>query len=232
MVNNKYNLFLTILLVVIIVAITGILVFLGINYNKRSNIAKQRDAILQQLDEFGKEDNTVTETETANTNTTANTSVELEYDKNEITSTSSGNGGGYQRPKLEYDGYRVLGKIKIPATGIEELVLDKVTTKSIESAVAVLYGPGLNKPGNTVIVGHNYRNGTLFSNNKNLQVGDKIYITDEGGTQVQYTITKKYITYAQDAEFFTRDTEGRKEISLSTCTDDSQSRLIIWAAAD
>ena len=26
-----------------------------------------------------------------------------------------------------------------------------------------------------------------------------------------------------------RDTAGKKEISLSTCTDDSSKRLIIWA---
>jgi len=28
----------------------------------------------------------------------------------------------------------------------------------------------------------------------------------------------------------TRDTEGRREISLQTCTDDSSKRIIIWAA--
>lgn len=228
MVNNKYNTLLTILLIVLILAIIGILIFLGINYSRRSSSARQRDSILQQLDELGEEDNTIVE----NTTETGNTSIQLEYDENEITTTPTGGSGGYQRPKIEYNGYRVLGKIKIPTTGIEELVLDKVTTKSIESAVAVLYGPGLNQVGNTVIVGHNYRNGTLFSNNKLLSVGDKIYITDEGGSQVQYTVTKKYITSAQDAGFFSRDTEGKRGISLSTCTDDSNSRLIIWADAD
>ena len=176
--------------------------------------------------------------ENTNTNTTVNNvsegnEVKIDIDENEISETPSpSSGSGYARPKYEYNGYKVLGKIKIPKTGIEELVLEKVTTKSIESAVAVLYGPGLNKPGNTVIVGHNYRNGTLFSNNKLLSVGDKIYITDEGGTQVIYTITKKYITPAQDFEYASRDTEGRREISLSTCTEDSNSRLIIWASAD
>ena len=215
MVNNKYNTLLTILLIVLILAIIGILIFLGINYSRRSSSARQRDSILQQLDELGEEDNTIVE----NTTETGNTSIQLEYDENEITTTPTGGSGGYQRPKIEYNGYRVLGKIKI-------------TTKSIESAVAVLYGPGLNQVGNTVIVGHNYRNGTLFSNNKLLSVGDKIYITDEGGSQVQYTVTKKYITSAQDAGFFSRDTEGKRGISLSTCTDDSNSRLIIWADAD
>lgn len=83
-----------------------------------------------------------------------------------------------------------MGKIKIPTTGLETIILEKVTPSSIESSVAILYGPGLNKVGNTVIVGHNYRNGQMFSNNKNLSIGDKIYITDKTGTEVAYTITK------------------------------------------
>ena len=29
-----------------------------------------------------------------------------------------------------------------------------------------------------------------------------------------------------------RETNGRREISLQTCTDDSSGRIIIWATAD
>ena len=110
--------------------------------------------------------------------------------------------------------------------------MEKVTPSSIESSVAILYGPGLNQIGNTVIVGHNYRNGTMFSNNKNLVSGDKIYITDKTGKEVMYTVYKKYETTAQDFNYATRDVNGRREISLSTCTDDSSKRLIIWAAEE
>ena len=39
-----------------------------------------------------------------------------------------------------------------------------------------------------------------------------------------------YQTTSNDAEYMTRDTQGRREISLQTCTDDSKDRLIIWAA--
>ena len=38
--------------------------------------------------------------------------------------------------------------------------------KALETSVVVLYGVGLNQPGNTTIAGHNYRNGLFFSNNK------------------------------------------------------------------
>lgn len=85
------------------------------------------------------------------------------------------------------------------------------------------------KYGNTVLVAHNYRNGTFFSNNKKLAVGDKIYITDSTGEKVEYTIYNTYITSDSDFSYATRDTAGKREISLSTCTNDSSKRLVIWA---
>lgn len=85
------------------------------------------------------------------------------------------------------------------------------------------------KFGNTVLVAHNYRNGTFFSNNNKLAVGDKIYITDSTGEKIEYTIYNKYLTSDKDFSYATRNTEGKREISLSTCTNNSSQRLVIWA---
>ena len=93
----------------------------------------------------------------------------------------------------------------------------------------MLYGAGINQVGNTVIIGHNFKDGTLFSNNKKLALGDKIYLTDMQGNKVTYEICKKYTTDTNDFTYATRNTNGKREISLSTCTDDTKSRLIIWA---
>ena len=225
--QNKYGKVLTILLIVLIVAIIGILIFLGAKYYKDYEKAKETKGVLHQFDDFLDD--------AGKNNTTDNEGdVTPNIDLNElISSNNNGNSqNGGSGSKITYKGYEVMGKIKIPTTGLETIVLEKVTPSSIESSVAILYGPGLNKVGNTVIVGHNYRNGQMFSNNKNLSIGDKIYITDKNGTEVEYTITKKYQTSAQDFNYATRDVQGRREISLSTCTDDSSGRLIIWASAD
>lgn len=88
---------------------------------------------------------------------------------------------------------------------------------------------GLNQPGNTTIVGHNYRNKLFFSDNKKLSKGDIIKITDQTGTMVTYEIYDMYETSPSDATYMQRDTAGAREISLSTCTDDSSARLIILA---
>lgn len=131
--------------------------------------------------------------------------------------------------KTYYKGYQMIGTIQIPKTKVKAPIVDKVTVNSISAAAAYLYGPGLNKEGNTVIVAHNYRNGTFFSNNKKLVIGDKIYITDSTGKKVEYKIYKTYITGEMDFSYATRNTDGKREISLSTCTTDASKRLVIWA---
>ena len=41
-----------------------------------------------------------------------------------------------------------------------------------------------------------------------------------------------YETSAEDSDFIMRETNGKREISLSTCTDNSKGRLIIWAVEE
>ena len=120
-------------------------------------------------------------------------------------------------------------KIEIPKINVSYPILGKTTKTSIEVAVSVLYGPGPNKVGNTVIVGHNYKNGTFFSNNKRLEAGDEIYITDTDGNRLKYIIYDKQLLAPEDFDYAARDTQGKREISLSTCTDDVNSRLVIFA---
>lgn len=110
--------------------------------------------------------------------------------------------------------------------------MKKLQKESLEKAVAVEWpqpDPVLNEVGNVVIAGHNYRNGVFFSNNKKLSKGDKIYITDLNKNRVAYTIYNIFETTDSDASFYNRDTNGKREITLKTCTDDSQRRLIIEA---
>lgn len=128
--------------------------------------------------------------------------------------------------------FQVIGKIEIPKTNISYPIYGNISKGTLETGVAIAYGPGPNQVGNTVIYGHNFRNGKFFSNNKKLTSGDTIYITDLNGNRLIYRIYSVYITTPTDASYMIRDTAGRREISLQTCTDDNSSRLIIWAAAD
>lgn len=225
MMDSKYSKFLTVLLIIVILAIVGLLGFLGYDYYQKYFIDSDAKKFIEEYDstvsENTDENNTITTEELSN--------VENPLDKIEQTEEATGNGSN---KKITYKGFEVSGKIEIPKTNVEYPILSQVSKKSIETAVAIQYGPGPNQPGNTVIVGHNYRNGLFFSNNKKLSNGDIIYITDNSGKKLKYTIYNKYETTPEDTDYMIRDTNGAKEISLSTCTDDSKARLILWAKAD
>ncbi len=216
MFESKYSKVLTVILVIVIVAIVGLLGFLAYEYYQNYIVSKDT---AEFVDNFQGDvtDGQPTDEEVADTG-------ENPFDQIQDATTT-----GSSTQRKTYKGFGVLGTMEIPATNFKYPVLEKVTKKSIETAVAFLYGSGLNQTGNSVIIGHNYRNGLFFSNNKKLNIGDKIYVTDNSGNKVTYTIYNKFETTAEDTSFYQRDTGGKPEITLSTCTDDSSARLIIFA---
>lgn len=232
MFNNKYSKTLTIILIIVIVIILGLLIFFGINVYKKYYI---KQAATNAIEEF---DNKIIHDE-ENQNSIDNTIIlnDLigDVDLNTLyQNTGSGNSSSNKPGTgVTYMGYDVIGYIEIPATDIKYPIIPdyQSSINSLNVAIVMLYpsNKGLNEIGNTVLAGHNYRDGTFFSNNKRLQNGDKIYITDTSGNKVTYEVYKKYETAANEATYMNRDTEGRREISLTTCTDDTKQRLIIWA---
>ena len=226
MTANKYGNMLTVLLIILIL---GILIAVGIlvyNYVIKDNI--DEDRTIEAIAEF---DKTVEENK--------DNKEEEEKDEEQLTNMiappgeSSVSGSGTTKKKTYYEGFVMIGYITIPKTNVKLPILDTVTPQSLDTAVAALYpsNPQLNQPGNVVIIGHNYRNGKFFSDNEKLSVGDKILIKDTTGTELSYTIYEKFETTEQDTSFYTRDTNGAIEVTLSTCTDDSKARIIILAKA-
>lgn len=222
--NSKYNKVLTVILVIVILGIIGLLVYMGIDYYKKSQETSESDEILGQLDEYlNDEVGTGTGTLPGGTNTNI-----INVPVNEVVPNNTTGGSTSINQQLTYKGYAVNGKIEIPKIDLEYPILE-ATVDTIQVAVGFLYGPGLNEVGNNVIIGHNFRDGRFFADNDKLSIGDKIYITDLSNRRVEYKVTKKYITDANDFSYAVRDTNGKREISLSTCTDDVSGRLIIWA---
>lgn len=129
-----------------------------------------------------------------------------------------------------YKGFNVVGNIEIPKISINFPILEKVTKSSLNTSVAFLYGKGINQVGNSVIIGHNFGNGMFFSNLYKLENGDYIKITDMENTTVNYKIYKTETTNPEDTSFYNRDTNGKKEITLSTSTNDSSARFLVFAS--
>ena len=219
----------------IIVAVIGLLAYLGYDYYSRYRTNKDGEAYVDTLTDGIIVDAPTVEVPTEetsqtnkNTTTSENTSTETTQTETDGTSTTSVS-STKKRPM--YKGFYTVGSIEIPKTNVKYPILEKVTKKSLETSVAVVWPENaeLNKPGNVVIVGHNYRNGLFFSNNKKLSKGDKIYITDLEKKRIAYTIYNIFEASDTDTKFYNRDTKGKREITLSTCTDDSSARLIIEA---
>ena len=226
--NNKYSNFLTILLILIIIAIVGIIAFLGFKFYQTS---VNKDNSEKFVDTY------VDQTQNNNTSIIPPTSTDddvsfegVEDNTNQSNNSSASNNDNRER----YNGYLVSGTIEIPETNLKCPILaqSEYSASALETSVVELHGPGLNQVGVTTISGHNYRNGTFFSNNKKLSVGDKIFITDETGKRLTYKIYDKFEAEENYADYMVKDTQGAIEIALSTCTDDSKARIIILARAD
>ena len=213
--NSKYSNVLTIILIIAIIGIVVVIGIIGYNIYKKYYIQKGAAEAVAQFED------TSNNNQNLENNGLNNTEISGITDDSQLSTSKTG--------KTTYKGFEVVATIQIPKINLKYPILEKVTKKSLETSVAKLYGPGLNEIGNNVIVGHNYRNGTMFSNLKKLNNGDAIYITDPSGRKIKYIIYKIYRTSGDDASYMTRNTNGKREISLSTCTDDSKARTIVWA---
>jgi len=223
--ESKYSKFLTVLLIIIILGVIGLLGYLAYDFLKNNNIDQEAAEYVQSFTNPNEQNSTPSDSSTQQNNVN-NVGNDIDIGEVQIS-------GGSSNKKKTYKGHNVLGTIEIPKTDVSYPVLEKPTRKALEISVASLYPRDavLNTKGNVVIIGHNYRNGKFFSNNKKLSIGDKIYITDLDGKKVTYIIYKTFQTNENDTTFYNRDTNGAREITLSTCTDDSSARTIILAKA-
>ena len=227
MFESKYSKVLTIILIIVIVAIVILLGFLGYDYYQKYFTTKQASDFVENY----QSDVTTGDNQEGN-NTQEETNATLDgLDETPTNGGSSSSTGS----KKKFKGYTTVGTMKIPKINLEYPILEKLSTKSLATSIVALYpsGDSVNQPGNTVIIGHNYRNGLFFSNLKKLSIGDKVYITDYRGTSITYTIYNKFEASDSDTSFYDRDTAGKAEITLSTCTDASNDqRTIIFAKQD
>lgn len=222
-----YNKVLSGILAVLIIAIICVLAYFGYGYYKKYTLNKDAQEYLEEFDTLVVELNKEKED---NPNPENN---ENPNQNNNNNSNGTPRMNGIETDKLVYKGFPVVGKLEMPTIRIQYPILDVIThAKAIEVSIGILYGPGVNKPGNTVIIGHNYNNGLFFGKNKNLKIGDKIYITDIYGNKVEYTIFNKYYTPESDTSYITRKTDGKVEVTLVTCDTTGKNRLVVCARAE
>ena len=217
--NSKYGNLLTVILIVAIVAIIGIVVIIGYRIYKAYYLDTGATQAATQFEQSLQ--NNISNGQNVNDTKTDITGVGDSTITNNNTSSQS---------TTTYKGFAVVGTIQIPDIDLKYPILEKLSTTSLKTSVVLMYtAQGLNNEGNSVIIGHNYRNGTMFSDVDKLTNGDFIYITDTTGRKVKYQIYSMYRASGSESDYITRNTNGKREISLSTCTDDSKARTIVLA---
>lgn len=226
MFKSKYSNFLTIVLIIAIIFVIALVTVLGVGAFKRyKNDKEAENAILDFYNNIGDIEQNIT-----NMNTATGTNL---IEQNIVTNTTVEKPVSQEgtRKVTYYNNFVMIGYIDIPKIGIKYPILEKETVASLEQSVAVRYpnNPKLNQVGNVVIAGHNYRNGQFFSKLEDISTGDLIKITDVNGQTLVYTVYEKYETTPEDVAYITRNVGENTEITLVTCTDDSNARIIVKA---
>lgn len=217
-----YNKVLNGILIVLLIVIIGTLGYLGYGYFTTLKSEKDAEKYLEEEFDALVVDLNQRELE------------EQQENHDEQPDNNQNSGRNYNNKNTGYyRGYKVAGKLEMPTIGKQFPILDEPDKASaMDVSVVKVYGPDLNSPGNVVIGGHNNNNGTFFSRNKNLKIGDKIYITDLTGRRLSYTIYEKFYTPGSDSTWFNRQTDNQTEVTLYTCDATGANRLIIYARAD
>jgi len=148
---------------------------------------------------------------------TTETEVEIEVPEEQISIASDGTE------------YYTLGIIQIPEINVDYPILSTATTELLKISVCKLWGPKLNEVGNFCIVGHNYRNNKFFSKVPALENGTQIMVTDLSGKVLTYEVYDKYVVSPSETACTSQETDGRKEITLITCTNDNKNRVVVKA---
>lgn len=123
--------------------------------------------------------------------------------------------------------YETICTINIPKIGVNYPVSATITTELLKQLPCRFWGGSPNEVGNLSIVGHNYRNSRFFSKVPTLVVGDIVEITDLSQRTIQYEVYDVHTVLPDNTNDTDTQTNGRKEVTLITCTDDTKQRVIV-----
>lgn len=134
-----------------------------------------------------------------------------------------------QIPYIEYEGYQVIGTIQISKINLEYPILIETTEDALTKSITRFGNGKVNEVGNLCLAGHDYINNSMFGGINKLENGDEIVITDLYGNKVTYSIFDKYTTDPNDTSVLNSIDSSKKEVTLITCINGNQDRLIIRA---
>jgi len=129
----------------------------------------------------------------------------------------------------EHKGYKVGAILEIPSIELKTNVLEEYSKKGLDICVSKFWGADPNEIGNYCIAGHNYEKEDMFYDLYKLKIGDEIKITDNKNRTYKYQVYDIYKVKPKETECLSQNTNGKREVTLITCTKYATYRLIIKA---
>ena len=139
----------------------------------------------------------------------------------------------YSAKKTTYsykgENFNIIGRIIIDKIKIDYPIISDISDELLKIAPCRFYGPLPNENGNLCIAGHNYNNEKFFSKLNNLNLGDSIKIYDTDSNFLEYIIVEKKEVNSNDTLSVIKNNNINKQITLVTCNNSNNKRIIIKA---
>lgn len=161
---------------------------------------------------------TMTQEQIVEENVNLNNTLQQE-DKNNITSGKFTDSKG--------NTYSILGIINIPKINSKYPIIAETSDALLKVSVCKFWGSNPNEVGNLCLVGHNYKDSRFFGKVPTLVVGDVVEITDLEGKTLKYSVYDIFTVYPTDTRCTSQLTQGKKEVTLITCTDNGKQRVVV-----
>lgn len=120
----------------------------------------------------------------------------------------------------------VIGVLNIPEIEMKLPIIGKWSSKLLKVSICRYDGVEPNTPGNLVIIGHNYKNGSHFGRLKTLEVGDEMFLSGTNGAQKRYVVYE-IDTIKPDNFEALESYRGECGLTLLTCYKDGTDRLLL-----
>jgi LPXTG-site transpeptidase (sortase) family protein len=124
--------------------------------------------------------------------------------------------------------YTTEAVLSYPKLGIDYPVLADENDKLLKVSLCKYWGPQPNEIGNYCIVGHNYKSGRMFGKLSMASNGDEVTLKSKNKS-VKYKVYNMYKVEPTDVSCTSQLTNGKREITLITCTNFGKQRLVVKA---
>lgn len=123
----------------------------------------------------------------------------------------------------------ITGIIEIPKINIYYPIFSTYNDDLLKISPCKFYGPQPGKTGNLCIAGHNYDNNKFFSKIANLTENDEIFIYNNSNKKFTYYVFEIYEVKPNDISPVYSYNKNLKQLTLITCNNLNNNRIIVKA---